>query len=53
MNIAFYVLVIIALVAVWFGLTCIFKPLGKYLYKIYKDTKDTMTECDETKEKEN
>lgn len=56
MNIVFYVLVIIALVVAWFGLTCIFKPFGKCLYKIYKDTKDVMTEYDDTnikKEKEN
>jgi Sec-independent protein translocase protein TatA len=42
----FYLLVIIALAALWFGLTSIFKPLGKYLYGVYKDTKDVMTEED-------
>ena len=51
MNIVFYLLVAAALVALWFLLTCIFKPLGKYLYGVYKETKDVMTECDE-KEKE-
>lgn len=49
MNIVFYLLVIIALIGLWFGLTSIFKPLGKYLYNIYKDTKEVMIE----KEKEN
>ena len=46
MNIVFYLLVIAALVALWFTLTCIFKPLGRYLYRVYKDTRDVMTECD-------
>ena len=56
MNIVFYLLVIMALVALWFGLTFIFKPFGKYLYGVYKDTRDVMTENDEKdveKEKEN
>ena len=56
MNIVFYLLIVIALVALWFALTCIFKPFGKYLYRIYKDTKDVMTECDKAdieEEKEN
>ena len=49
MNIVFYLLILIALVGLWFALTGIFRPLGKYLYNIYKDTKDVMIE----KEKEN
>lgn len=49
MNIVFYLLVIIALVVVWFTLTCIFKPVGGYLSKMFKDTKDVMIE----EEKEN
>jgi hypothetical protein len=56
MNIVFYLLVIIALVALWFTLTFAFKPFGRYLYRVYKDTKDVMTECDKAdieKEKEN
>lgn len=56
MNIVFYLLVIIALVALWFTLTFTFKPFGRYLYRVYKDTKDVMTECDKAdieKEKEN
>lgn len=51
MNIVFYLLIVIALVALWFALTCIFKPFGKYLYGVYKDTKDVMTEEDEDKDK--
>lgn len=52
MNIVFYLLVVIAMVALWFALTGIFQPFGKYLYRIYKDTKDVMRECDK-EEKEN
>lgn len=57
MNIVFYLIIIIALVALWFALTSIFKPFGKYLYRVYRDTKDVMTEEDQenidTEEKEN
>ena len=57
MNIVFYLIIVIALVALWFTLTSIFKPFGKYLYGVYRDTKDVMTEEDQetidTEEKEN
>ena len=56
MNIVFYLLVIITLVVLWFTLTGVFTPLGRYLYRAYKDTKDVMTENDEAdikEEKEN
>jgi hypothetical protein len=53
MNIVFYLLVAIALVALWFGLTFIFKPFGRYLYGVYKDTRDVMTEKEKEEEKEN
>lgn len=56
MNIVFYLLVVIALVVLWVGLTGMFKPFGKYLYGLYKDTKDVMTEEDKEsieEEKEN
>jgi hypothetical protein len=52
MNIVFYLLVIIALVGLWFVLTGMFTPLGKYMYKLYKDTKDVMTEEDKEDIKE-
>lgn len=52
MNIVFYLLVIIALIGLWFSLTGMFTPLGKYLYRLYKDTKDVMTEEDKESEKE-
>lgn len=56
MNIVFYLLVVIVLVALWFMLIGVFKPLGRYLYRVYKDTRDVMVECDKVdieKEKEN
>lgn len=53
MNIVFYLLVIMALVVLWFALTFMFKPIGKYLYRVYKDTSDVMIEADTEKEKEN
>lgn len=53
MNIVFYLLVIIALVGLWFVLTGMFKPLGQYLCSLYKDTKEVMTEEDIKEEKEN
>lgn len=53
MNIVFYLLIIIALVGLWFVLTGMFKPLGQYLYSLYEDTKEVMTEEDIEEEKEN
>ena len=50
MNIVFYLLIIIALVALWFALTGMFKPFGKYLYSLYKDAKDVMIEEDKEEE---
>lgn len=51
MNIAFYILVILAATALWFLCSFLFKPLGKFFTKIFKDTKDIINEQDE-KEKE-
>ena len=48
MNIAFYILVIIAAVALWFLLSFLFKPLGKFLTRIFNDAKDIMEEQEET-----
>jgi len=51
MNIAFYILVILVATALWFLCSFLFKPLGKFFTKIFKDTKDIINEQDE-KEKE-
>ena len=53
MNIAFYILIILAAVALWFILSFLFKQIGKFLTRIFKDTKDIIEEDDtqeETKE---
>lgn len=44
MNPAFAILVVVGLVALWFLLSSIYKPLGKFIYRIGKDAVDAMTE---------
>lgn len=51
MNPAFAILVVVGLVALWFLLSAIYKPLGKFIYRIGKDAVDAMTE-DETENEE-
>ena len=48
MNIIFWLLVIVALVLVWFCLSFAFKGIGGFALKLYNDAKETMNE-----EKEN
>ncbi len=52
MNIAFYLMVVMAIIAFWFLLAFVFKPVGKFLYKIFKDAEDAMKDEDETERKE-
>lgn len=47
MNPVFWMLVILGLVAAWFGLTGLFRPLGGFLTKIYTDAEETINEEDE------
>ena len=47
MNPVFWLLVILGLVAAWFGLTGLFRPLGGFLNKIYTDAEETINEEDE------
>lgn len=42
MNPVFWLLVVVAAVAVWFLCSFIFYPLGKYLYRVWKDAIDEM-----------
>lgn len=42
MNPVFVVLVILAAVLLWFLLSIVFFPLGKLIYKIWKDAVDEM-----------
>ena len=47
MNPAFLILVVIVCVAVWFLASALYKPIGKFFYRIGKDAIDTMNEEDE------
>lgn len=40
MNIAFYIILVFLLVALWFMLSFIFPVIGKFLLRIFKDTVD-------------
>ena len=52
MNWVFWVLIVLALICIWFGLTVLFKPIGRLTTKILKDTIEVVTEKEEDK-KEN
>lgn len=52
MNIAFYLMVVMAIIAFWFLLAFVFKPVGKFLYKIFKDAEDAMKDEEKTERKE-
>lgn len=52
MNPVFVFLVILAAVIVWFLCAFLFKPLGRFIYRIGKDAADNMTEGNEVEEKE-
>lgn len=53
MTIVFWILVILALICVWFGLTILFKPTGKLVTRIWKDTVDVLTEKEESEDVKN
>lgn len=53
MNPAFILIVLIALVALWFLLSFAFRPLGKFIYRIWKDADDAMNKEDEEENKDN
>jgi hypothetical protein len=48
---AFYILVILAAILLWFLLSFVFKPLGKLGHRIWKDAQDAMNEDDENENK--
>ena len=57
MNIVFYLIIVLLLVFLWFMLTFLFKPIGRYIHRLLKDTKEILQEEDkessnEEKEKE-
>ncbi len=49
--IAFYILVLLAAILLWFLLSFAFKPLGKLGYRLWKDAKDAITEEDKNEDK--
>ena len=52
---AFYILVILATVSLWFLLAFVFKPIGKFFHRLWRDAIDAINEVDDkenTKEQE-
>lgn len=52
MNPVFVFLVILAAVTAWFLLSFAFRPLGRFIYRIWKDAVDEINKNDESEEKE-
>lgn len=42
MNLVFYLLIVMFAVILWFLLSFIFLPLGKYFYRIFSDAMDEL-----------
>lgn len=53
MNPAFILIVLIVLVVLWFLLSFAFRPLGKFVYRIWKDADDAMNKEDEKENNDN
>lgn len=47
MNIVFWLIAIILLVAVWFGLCSLYKPIGNFLWETYDAAKENMKDENE------
>lgn len=45
---AFWILVLLGLVLLWFLLSFLFKPLGKFFSRLWSDAMDAMDEDDNT-----
>ena len=43
---AFYILVLLGVVALFFLLTFMFKPIGKFFHRIWQDAVDAIEEVD-------
>lgn len=50
MNVVFWLLVVVALVLLWFILAFTFKPIGGFFIRLWNDAVDAM---EENEEKEN
>jgi len=47
---AFYILLILGIIVLWFLLAFLFYPLGRFIYRIWKDAKDNMEKDDKKEE---
>lgn len=52
MNPVFIFLVLLGAVILWFFLSAIFYPLGRFLYRIWKDAVDEMNRDNKKKDEE-
>jgi hypothetical protein len=52
LNWFFYFLIALAAVVLWFLCSFVFKPLGKFCYRIYKDARDEIVDGDNSTEKD-
>lgn len=52
MNPAFYLLLVLGAVALWFLLSSLYKPLGSFFHGIWKDAMDEIYKKDEKEYKE-
>lgn len=52
MNIVFWLIVIVALVLIWFCLSFAFKGIGGLALKLFNDAKDEINETKETSDNE-
>lgn len=52
MNPVFWLLVVLAAIAVWFLGSFIFYPFGKYLYRVWKDAMNEIERDDKEDEDE-
>lgn len=50
MNIVFWLLLIIALVALWFLLAFVFRPVGRFVFRVFSDVKDIVSQEDAPEE---
>ena len=53
MNPVLLILIIVALVILWFVCSPLYKPIGKLFYRLGKDSYDIMTEEETTNENKN
>ena len=53
MNLAFYIIIILAVVLLWFLLSFTFFPIGRFFHRLGKDAIDEMNREDKKDKKEN